>query len=534
MKRAWMGSAGIVALALAVPGGPAFADTPEAQPFAETKQSRKPVMARGGPIAAGDRVAGRLEGASHTYTLEARAGQRLQVALTSDQFDPVLTITGPGDFSLENDDGPDGTLNSALDARLPAAGTYRIVVGSFQGSGSGDYRLSTIDPANPVPAGVEAQPLTLGEPQSGLLVQSDPVRLSGESVDYYRFAGTEGQRVTLELDSEQIDTFLTLYLPDGRVETNDDRQGVEDTNSRLTIRLPLDGTYTLGASTYAPGESGAYTVRLLEAAEGVRTVRPASGNAQVHALSVGVAGYERTSPLERTDEDAMRVTHALREAGVLAPGSVTLTEREATRENFTAALADLAGRVGPDDTLLIFFSGHGEKVENMTTERDGSAETIELFDAALHDFELAAMMEGVTARTLLVIDACYSGGFDQVIDMADNRMGVFSSDADTLSLVATKEKSGGYISAIFRQALEGEGDMNGDGAVEAGELSEFMRRAFYRMVLAEPLLTDAEDFRDHQVPGYQHIIVDRGGDGMPFSEVLMDFGSAAPSAIARR
>ena len=53
-------------------------------------------------------------------------------------------------------------------------------------------------------------------------------------------------------------------------------------------------------------------------------------------------------------------------------------------------------------------------------------------------------------------------------------------------------------------------------------------------MLAEPLETDAEDFRDHQVPGYQHIIVDRGGDGMPYSQVLMNFGSADPAALARR
>ena len=112
--------------------------------------------------------------------------------------------------------------------------------------------------------------------------------------------------------------------------------------------------------------------------------------------------------------------------------------------------------------------------------------------------------------------------------------GIFSSDADTLSLVAQGDKSGGYISHLFRRALEGEADMNGDGAMEAGELSEYMRREFYRAVLAEPLGTDAEDFRDHQVPGFQHIIVDRGGDGMPFQQVLLDFDSVSTPTLARR
>lgn len=522
----------MAASALAMPGQRA-APPPLAEKTV-VKQSHKPGSARGGVIGVGEVRSGTLEGGQHSYTLEAATNQRLQIALSSDQFDTVLHVSGPEGFEIENDDGPDGSLNSLIDTRLPAAGTYRVTVSSFQGTGNGTYRLATMDPANPVPAGVEARNIAPGDTQTGMLVRSDPVRLTGESVDYYRFSGQQGERLTIDLASERIDTHLTLYLPDGRTEVNDDRRGLDDTNSTLSITLPADGTYTLAASSFAAGENGEYTVRLTPAAPDVRTVRPAGGQARVYALSVGVANYERMNPLNRTNEDADRVSHALRQAGVLAPESVTLTDRDATRANFAAALNDLAGRVGPDDTLLIFFSGHGEKVENMNTERDGSAETIELFDAALFDHELAEMMQGVEARTLLVIDACFAGGFDQVIDSHDNRMGVFSSDADTLSLVAQGEKSGGYISHIFRQALEGGADMDGDGAMEAGELSEYMRREFYRMVLAEPLKADAEDFRDHQVPGFQHIIVDRGGDGMPYQQVLMNFGSAESTALAHR
>ncbi len=544
MKRFLMGSVGIAALALAatglsasgltVPAGGDSDDPALALAKEKAKQARKPVSSSGSPLALGEVRAGQLQHGQNSYTLEARAGQRLQIALSSDDFDTVLSITGPGGFSAENDDGPDGTLNSLIDTQLPADGTYRVTVSSYQNSGSGSYRLATLDPSNPVPAGVEARTIDMGQALTGMLVQSDPRRLTGENVDYFRLDGRQGQRLTFDVESDQIDTYLTLYLPDGRSEENDDRRGLEDTNSTLSITLPVDGTYTLGASSFAHGESGEYTVRVSQAPADIRTVRPASGNAQVYALSVGVANYERISPLNRTDEDAERVTYALRQAGVLAPESVTLTDARATRANFRAALADLASQVGPDDTLLIFFSGHGEKVENMSTERDGSAETIELFDDALFDYELAEMMEGVDARTLLVIDACFAGGFDQVIDQKDERMGIFSSDADTLSLVAQGEKSGGYISHIFLEALEGGADMNGDGAVEAGELSEFMRREFYRMVLAEPLETDAEDFRDHEVPSFQHLVIDRGGDGMPFQQVLMNFGSAAPTALARR
>lgn len=495
------------------------------------KQQGKP-SGGGGAIVLGDQVDGFLADGTNTYVMEGRAGQRVRVSLSSTLFDTVLRITGPDGFETENDDAPGSdALNSLIDTVLPADGTYRLTVAAYANEGSGGYSLATMDPTNPAPG--RARGVTLGETANGILTQSDGRAFDGGFVDYYAFAGRAGQRVTFDLGSSEIDTTLSVYLPDGREEANDDFRAIDGTDSRLSITLPQDGTYHIAASGFSPGESGRYSLTLREAEANVRTVRPASGNAQVYALSVGVADYDRINPLNRTDEDAERVTAALRDAGMLAPESVTLVNRQATRANFRNALNDISSAMGEDDLLLVFFSGHGEKVENMTTERDGSAETIELYDAALFDYELEQWFEGIDARTLLVIDACFAGGFDNVIDQRVDRMGIFSSDEDTLSLVATGEKSGGYISHVFRQALEGGADLNGDRAVEAGELSEFMRREFYRMVLAEPLATDAEDFRDMQTPGWQHIIVDRGGDGMPHQQVLMNFGSASGSRLAR-
>ncbi|QZH75765.1 MAG: pre-peptidase C-terminal domain-containing protein [Erythrobacter sp.] len=497
----------------------------------DASKQRKP-RDGGGAIVLGDGVDGSLSRGTNTYVMQGRAGQRVRISLSSPRFDTVLRISGPNGFSAENDDAPGGaTLDSMLEAVLPADGSYELVVSAFNGQGSGEYRLATMDPANPAPGG--ARPIAFGEAATGMLTPSDPTSFTGQYVDYYAFAGRAGQRVTFDLGSEDIDTLLTVYLPDGRQEMNDDRNGTANTDSLLSITLPTDGTYHVAASSFSPGEAGRYGLTVREAEAGVRTVRPSTGNSRVFALTVGVADYERISPLDRTDEDAERVSAALRSAGVLAPESVTLLNSRATRANFQAALTDLTNAMGEEDLLLIFYSGHGEKVENMTTEHDGSAETMELFDAPLYDYELAAMMENIDARTLLVIDACFAGGFDNVIDQRVDRMGIFSSDEDTLSLVATREKAGGHISHIFRQAIEGGADLDGDREVTAGELSEFMRRQFYRAVLEAPLATDAEDFRDMQVPGWQHIVIDRGGDGMPHQQVLMNLAQPSGGTLAR-
>ena len=532
MKKAGLlTAAALGAMLVLAPAGAQDLDGVDASSPDESKQQGKP-RSGGGTITLGEATDGMLNGNSDTYVLEGRAGQRVRVALSSQRFDTVLRMTGPGGFEMENDDAPgSGTLDSMIDTVLPADGTYRLAVSAYGNEGSGGYRLATMDPSNP--AGGNATPVTIGQATNGSLTQSDDRAFDGGFVDYYAFVGRAGQRVTFDLGSEDIDTTLAIFLPDGREEANDDFRSTDGTDSRLSITLPEDGTYHIAASSFSPGETGRYALTLSEADANVRTVRPSSSNSRVFALSVGVADYDRISPLNRTDEDAERVTAALRSAGVLAPESVTLVNSQATRANFRSSLDNITNAMGEEDLLLVFFSGHGEKVENMTTEADGSAETIELYDAALFDYELAEMFEDIDARTLLVIDACFAGGFDNVIDQRVDRMGIFSSDEDTLSLVASGEKSGGYISHIFRQALEGGADMNGDLTVQAGELGEYMRREFYRMVLEEPLSTDAEDFRDMQTPGWQHIVVDRGGDGMPHQQVLMNLGNGSGQRIAR-
>lgn len=483
-------------------------------------------------ITVGQRVDGRLSRSREIYTMEGRAGQRVRISLSSSRFDPVLALTGPGGFALENDDAPNTqTRNSMIETVLPANGTYRLTVSAYGSSGRGEFRLAVLDTANP--AGGNARAVAFGETATGMLTASDDRSYSDAYVDYFSYAGKAGERVTFDLGSPEIDTVLSVYLPTGVEERNDDFRASDGTDSRLSITLPEDGTYTIAASSFSPGEQGRYTLTVSAAADGVRTVRPASGDARVFALTVGVADYRRISPLDRTDDDARQVSEALERAGMLAPESITLLNAQATRANFRSALSDLTQAMSDDDLLLIFFSGHGEKVENMTTERDGSAETIELYDAALFDYELAGMLEDFDSRLLLVLDACFAGGFDNVVRQRDDRMGIFSSDEDVLSLVADGQKAGGYISHIFRAAMSGAADMNRDNAIEAGELSEYMRREFYRIALEQPLATDAEDFRDMQTPGWQHIVVDRGGDGMPHQQVLMNLGSAHTGRLAR-
>ena len=465
-----------------------------------------------------------------TYLLTVDGSAPVRLALSSDAFDTVLRIEGPDGFSAENDDSAAGsTLNSLLDTNLPRAGTYRVIVTGYGSGGLGDYRLEAGggSGAAGLPAG--AGTLALGSELAGTLATGDETISTGEFTDTYRFDGTRGQRVTFDMASTEFDTYLSLLFPGGGQEENDDRAGGDGgTDSRLTVTLPEDGIYQLVATSYQAGESGGYEISMRTAEASDISVNPIHPNSRVFALSVGVADYERIGPLNLTDQDATKLTQALQATGMMAGESVTLINAQATRENFAAAIEQIAASIGPDDLFLLFFSGHGAKNDvSREVERDGSSETIELFDAAISDFELAQMIEPISARTLLVLDSCFSGGFDDVINSRIGRMGVFSSDSDVTSLVADKFEAGGYISHILQLAVEGQADANHDQSITAGELSEYMRTTFYRIALAEPLESTVYGAGGSQNTGYQHIVVNRGGDGMPYEEVLVNLVPAS-------
>ena len=496
-----------------------------------------------GSIAVGQSVSGELSSNDaqrrsgkyeDVYILEGRRGARVDLSLNSDAFDAYLVVTGPEGFNLSNDDDPggaSGALHSRLVMELPSDGRYRVAVTTFRAGETGAYRLSAAAP----PADAEltraepAEPIRLGAALEGSLVEGDAVRGGGEYVDRYRFTARRGQRVRIEMSSSALDTHLTLSRPDGTQDVNDDTQvdGQTSTDSRIDTVLAEDGEYVISASSYREGETGAYRLSLAES-PGIPRQASVPGGPRVLALLVGVSDYERTSDLPNTDDDATELYNGLRQAGMLHPSSVVLTNAEATTQAVTAAFARMAQAAGPDDLFLFLFSGHGDQVDVgvSAAELDGRAETIELYDAPMTDVQLAPLFAAVRARmSLLVIDACYAGGFRSLVDRP-NVVGMFSSEEDLTSLVASRFQAGGFLSYFLRTGISGEADDDGDRIVTAGELSTYIRRRFRRE--GDVPATTREDERN-----YQNILVERGGVHIDDVIVRLAGGQQVASAAPR-
>lgn len=476
-----------------------------------------------GALARGDR---RLESGEYinTWTLRGRRGQTVDLRLTSSAFDPYLAIRGPGGLSDFNDDDPDGdgSFNSRLVVTLPADGDYEVTATSYAAGEEGAYRLAALaadgrtalsrpsqqsyvedDGGRQSVAGGSIQ---IGQTVGGSLQAGDDQLSSGEYADSFTFVGRRGQRIAAELTSSAFDAYLILRTPSGEQIDNDD--GENGTDSRLDTVLAEDGEYEVQVTSYAPGETGSYRFSV---APSMGTPRQAAvqGGARVHAIMVGISDYGgAASDLSYTDEDAEKLAETLSRGGVLDPSSVVLTNAEATVAGVRRAFEQVAREAGPDDMFLFFFSGHGAQEAGGPSggEPDGRTETIVLRDGEITDAEMAEMFAGLNTRlSLLVLDSCFSGGFARNVIDRPGVMGLFSSEEDLTSSVADKFEAGGYLSHFLRAGLAGEGDVDGDGAVTAGELATYLRRQF----VAEVSGVEAETIEGQR--NYQNLVIDRGG-----------------------
>src|SRR4026207_2446678 len=142
-----------------------------------------------------------------------------------------------------------------IDRGLAEAGTYRVLVTSYETGESGPYSL-TIDPSGDrtAPTTRDVTTLAVDAPGRGELDGDDSTFEAGEYHDAYVFDGAEGDTVRVELSSTDFDTYLGLVTPSGEEIANDDYAGAAD-RSVIELTLPETGRYRVQATSHAAAES---------------------------------------------------------------------------------------------------------------------------------------------------------------------------------------------------------------------------------------------------------------------------------------
>ncbi|MBP8130670.1 MAG: SUMF1/EgtB/PvdO family nonheme iron enzyme [Candidatus Hydrogenedentes bacterium] len=251
-------------------------------------------------------------------------------------------------------------------------------------------------------------------------------------------------------------------------------------------RLLTNCTLILAASVLLPGP--AYAQR---GAGGTASVPVPA--AQKWAVIIGAGGYEDQglTPLPNAVNDAKGVYAALTGApdGFPARNTVLMVDDAAeplhrpTRSNILAILGQWVSLAGPEDSLLVYFAGHGLELGGKLALMPLDGRTADVENTCIPFAMFESKLESCAAkRSLVILDACHSGAGRSGSGMTPGMMADIEKHSEgRITLASCKqdevsheyEAGHGAFTWFLLQGLGGGADANGDGVVSALELSNY-------------------------------------------------------------
>jgi len=215
---------------------------------------------------------------------------------------------------------------------------------------------------------------------------------------------------------------------------------------------------------------------------------------RLFALVAGIADYAKAEyKLSFADDDARAVAQLLRGQKGRTFGTVEIRElidEKATLEAILDGLQWLNDSVGPEDTAVVFFAGHGANDrEYFFLPYD--ANLARPVVTMLSQSQLQGVLTRLRGRTLLFLDTCRSGAVFGGSDDERRRRGdvtallnsltysqgglvVFSaSQGSELSQERPDWSHGAFTKALL-EALNGAADANRNGEVTIAELDSYL------------------------------------------------------------
>ena len=263
--------AGTYQIGVSVSGDAEESSTERARPYDLTVvAATTPVLAAARPIAPNAERPTPIDmaecGSGCRFTFTAAAGDRLIAETSGDRndADPVLELYRGSEKLAEDDDSGEG-VNARIVRRIDQAGSYSILVKSYQNH-AGQFALNVgLRQHTSRPAA----PLAAGTPVSGRLSNDAEISDEARYYDAYTLHGRAGQRVAIDMASTDFDTVLELWGPTvlgpKQLATNDDADGTPGhrattTNSHLDVTFAQDGDVEVRALSL--DHQGAYTLRV--------------------------------------------------------------------------------------------------------------------------------------------------------------------------------------------------------------------------------------------------------------------------------
>lgn len=228
--------------------------------------------------------------------------------------------------------------------------------------------------------------------------------------------------------------------------------------------------------------------------------------AKLFILSVGVNEYNQ-NPLTYSVADAKKVVENFEKQSKpffkeVIP--IALYDKDATLGRIQKEIKAIKDNAGPDDLVMLYFSGHGLSVKEESGKklfgfipqdypwRGDEATTLRRFGLT-HDY-LANQVKGMKpTKVVIIMDACHSGDAQlafaksaenndrEILEKLANGTGVFmltSSAGKQLSREDPTIGHGIFTYVLLEGLADKAADVDGDGVVSIKELSGYMTARF--------------------------------------------------------
>lgn len=180
------------------------------------------------------------------YRLSGEEGSQVVVEVRSSEFDPLIEARDNLGRTFRDDDGGESGYDSRISYRFEEDGFLLLTVRGFFGSDLGAYEISVRETVADVVAEYR-----------GELAQTDERAYDGAILDRYELEGSEGEEVTILLESSDFDAMLYVSDPFGLNVARDDDSG-GNRNSMVTLSLPNTGIYTIWVGSFDGISVGGY------------------------------------------------------------------------------------------------------------------------------------------------------------------------------------------------------------------------------------------------------------------------------------
>jgi hypothetical protein len=268
--------------------------------------------------------------------------------------------------------------------------------------------------------------------------------------------------------------------------------GVDPDEIHLTLNPLATATRGQEINTAPAGPALPSSVSDVDAPKIITTTR----RKNAHAIVIGLEKYRNELPkADYADQDAKIVAQYLSKTlGYEEQNIALLVNDRATKSDFEKYFETwLPNRVEKDDTVFIYFSGHGapnpKTGDAFLVPYDGDPVFLENTGYPLD--RLYKHLADLPAKEIVVVlDSCFSGaggrsviakGMRPIItevkgpNLGSGKTVLIAASTGQQVSTSYDEKGHGLMTYFLLKGLLGEGDTNKDGKVEITELFEYLR-----------------------------------------------------------